>query len=221
MKGACSVLCLFNAIHQGKQTWKLNRLSTCNSLRPTCCMKRNSPPCLFLCLFYSLCHDHTVWFCLCNCNTFPALCSTPRPWQFQSLQWKFPRGLRMAHLREKTEWCQTADWRVPETATVDKHISFQTLNLQTEHSPIHCIHGSTWPFTEWHFLLTFSKTILLFNSCNFRGKDNNNGLSESIFRTLGVQTEYIGQVLTAFFTENKKNTLILCWKQSDQTFKRL
>ncbi len=87
------------------------------SLRLTCCVKRNSCTYLYLCLFYCLYHGHALWICLCHCHTFPAVCSIPRPWQRQSFQcWRpYFLGLRMTHLRERTEpdsWLERTIFRV-------------------------------------------------------------------------------------------------------------
>lgn len=76
-------------------------------MRPTFCIRRNSSPCLHLCLFYHLYNGRALWICLCLFNTFPAIWRIPRPWQFQSLQTTKPLGLRMTHLRERKARWQT------------------------------------------------------------------------------------------------------------------
>lgn len=121
---------------KGKQTWEwhaLNKLNIYNfkSLTPTCCAKRKSSPYLCRCLFCCLYQGNAVWICHSPVHTFLDVWSVPRPWQLRSIQlWRScSRGLRMIHLRERTEPCQAADWRASWTAAAFKCICFHLLSV--------------------------------------------------------------------------------------------
>lgn len=77
-----------------------------SSHRPTYNRKRSSPPSRYFCFFCSLYLDHALWICLYPCHAFPAICSIPEPWWYQSLQgwWWFFLGLKMIHpLKNRTK----------------------------------------------------------------------------------------------------------------------